>query len=298
MKTSKKVIFVMIALVIALTAVLAACGGEKDIAVIARTSGSGTRDAFESIVKSEDGTALKDAGLMKGALEQDKTSTVISLVSSTKTGIGYVFLGSVDDSVKVLKVEGVEATAENVLSGDYKMQRPFVIMTSKAMGENLTAATRDFLAFLRSTQAQDVVEEEGYVRQDKGATEYTAPASAVSGTVSISGSTSVDPLMDKLIGKYKEIGGASVAGVEISKNCQGTSHGISAVKADKTGNVIGLGSSAVKEADEAEIAHFEIALDAIAVIVNPENTLEDITIAQLFDIYTGKIVKFSALSAA
>lgn len=298
MKTSKKVIFVMIALVIALTAVLAACGGEKDIAVIARTSGSGTRDAFESIVKSEDGTALKDAGLMKGALEQDKTSTVISLVSSTKTGIGYVSLGSVDDSVKVLKVEGVEATAENVLSGDYKMQRPFVIMTNKAMGENLTAATRDFLAFLRSTQAQDVVEEEGYVRQDEGATEYTAPASAVSGTVSISGSTSVDPLMDKLIGKYKEIGGASVAGVEISKNCQGTSHGISAVKADKTGNVIGLGSSAVKEADEAEIAHFEIALDAIAVIVNPENTLEDITIAQLFDIYTGKTVKFSALSAA
>lgn len=298
MKTSKKVIFVMIALVIALTAVLAACGGEKDIAVIARTSGSGTRDAFESIVKSEDGTALKDAGLMKGALEQDKTSTVISLVSSTETGIGYVSLGSVDDSVKVLKVEGVEATAENVLSGDYKMQRPFVIMTNKAMGENLTAATRDFLAFLRSTQAQDVVEEEGYVRQDEGATEYTAPASAVSGTVSISGSTSVDPLMDKLIGKYKEIGGASVAGVEISKNCQGTSHGISAVKADKTGNVIGLGSSAVKEADEAEIAHFEIALDAIAVIVNPENTLEDINIAQLFDIYTGKIVKFSALSAA
>lgn len=298
MKTSKKVIFVMIALVIALTAVLAACGGEKDIAVIARTSGSGTRDAFESIVKSEDGTALKDAGLMKGAIEQDKTSTVISLVSSTETGIGYVSLGSVDDSVKVLKVEGVEATAENVLSGDYKMQRPFVIMTSKAMGENLTAATRDFLAFLRSTQAQDVVEEEGYVRQDEGATEYTAPASAVSGTVSISGSTSVDPLMDKLIGKYKEIGGASVAGVEISKNCQGTSHGIAAVKADKTGNVIGLGSSAVKEADEAEIAHFEIALDAIAVIVNPENTLEDITIAQLFDIYTGKIVKFSALSAA
>lgn len=298
MKTSKKVIFVMIALVIALTAVLAACGGEKDIAVIARTSGSGTRDAFESIVKSEDGTALKDAGLMKGALEQDKTSTVISLVSSTETGIGYVSLGSVDDSVKVLKVEGVEATAENVLSGDYKMQRPFVIMTSKAMGENLTAATKDFLAFLRSTQAQDVVEEEGYVKQDEGATEYTAPASAVSGTVSISGSTSVDPLMDKLIGKYKEIGGASVAGVEISKNCQGTSHGISAVKADKTGNVIGLGSSAVKEADEAEIAHFEIALDAIAVIVNPENTLEDITIAQLFDIYTGKIVKFSALSAA
>ena len=300
MKTSKKVILVMIALIVALTAILAACGGEKDIAVIARTSGSGTRDAFEAIVKSEDGTSLKDAGLLKGALEQDKTSTVISLVASTETGIGYVSLGSVDDTVKVLKVEGVEATSANVLSGDYKMQRPFVIMTNKAITEagELTAATQDFLKFLRSTQAQEIVEEEGYVKQEEGATEYSAPAAALNGSVSISGSTSVDPLMDKLIGKYKEIGGANVADIEISKNCQGTSHGISAVKADKTGNAIGLGSSAVKATDEGEISPFEIALDAIAVIVNPSNTLEDITIAQLFGIYTGSITKFSALSAA
>lgn len=300
MKTSKKVILVMIALIVALTAILAACGGEKDIAVIARTSGSGTRDAFEAIVKSEDGTSLKDAGLLKGALEQDKTSTVISLVASTETGIGYVSLGSVDDTVKVLKVEGVEATSANVLSGDYKMQRPFVIMTNKAITEagELTAATQDFLKFLRSTQAQEIVEEEGYVKQEEGATEYSAPAAALNGSISISGSTSVDPLMDKLIGKYKEIGGANVADIEISKNCQGTSHGISAVKADKTGNAIGLGSSAVKSTDEGEISHFEIALDAIAVIVNPSNTLEDITIAQLFGIYTGSITKFSALSAA
>ena len=300
MKTSKKAILVIIALVVALTAILAACGGEKDIAVIARTSGSGTRDAFEAIVKSEDGTSLKDAGLLKGALEQDKTSTVISLVASTETGIGYVSLGSVDDTVKVLKVEGVEATSANVLSGDYKMQRPFVIMTNKAITEagELTAATQDFLKFLRSAQAQEIVEEEGYVKQEEGATEYSAPAAALNGSVSISGSTSVDPLMDKLIGKYKEIGGANVADIEISKNCQGTSHGISAVKADKTGNAIGLGSSAVKATDEGEISHFEIALDAIAVIVNPSNTLEDITIAQLFGIYTGSITKFSALSAA
>ena len=300
MKTSKKVILVMIALIVALTAILAACGGEKDIAVISRTSGSGTRDAFEAIVKSEDGTSLKDAGLLKGALEQDKTSTVISLVASTETGIGYVSLGSVDDTVKVLKVEGVEATSANVLSGDYKMQRPFVIMTNKAITEagELTAATQDFLKFLRSAQAQEIVEEEGYVKQEEGATEYSAPAAALNGSVSISGSTSVDPLMDKLIGKYKEIGGANVADIEISKNCQGTSHGISAVKADKTGNAIGLGSSAVKATDEGEISHFEIALDAIAVIVNPSNTLEDITIAQLFGIYTGSITKFSALSAA
>lgn len=300
MKTSKKVILVILALIVALTAILAACGGEKDIAVIARTSGSGTRDAFEAIVKSEDGTSLKDAGLLKGALEQDKTSTVISLVASTETGIGYVSLGSVDDTVKVLKVEGVEATSANVLSGDYKMQRPFVIMTNKAITEagELTAATQDFLKFLRSAQAQEIVEEEGYVKQEEGATEYSAPAAALNGSVSISGSTSVDPLMDKLIGKYKEIGGANVADIEISKNCQGTSHGISAVKADKTGNAIGLGSSAVKATDEGEISHFEIALDAIAVIVNPSNTLEDITIAQLFGIYTGSITKFSALSAA
>lgn len=177
MKTSRKVILAIIVLVVALTAILAACGGEKDIAVIARTSGSGTRDAFESIVKSEDGTSLKDAGLMKGAIEQDKTSTVISLVASTKTGIGYVSLGSVDESVKVLDVQGVKATAENVLNGSYKMQRPFVIMTNKALSEadGLTAATKDFIAFLKSSQAQEIVGEEGYVRQDEGAQEYSAP---------------------------------------------------------------------------------------------------------------------------
>ncbi len=298
MKTSRKVILAIIVLVVALTAVLAACGGEKDIAVIARTSGSGTRDAFESIVKSEDGTSLKDAGLMKGAIEQDKTSTVISLVASTKTGIGYVSLGSVDESVKVLDVEGVKATAENVLNGSYKMQRPFVINKALSEADGLTAATKDFIAFLKSSQAQEIVGEEGYVRQDEGATEYSAPTAALTGTINISGSTSVDPLMDKLIGEYKEIGGAAVANVEISKNCQGTSHGISAVKADEVGNVIGLGSSAVKAADEAQISHFEIALDAIAVIVNPENELENIGIAQLFGIYTGSITKFSALSAA
>ena len=232
MKTTKKTILVIIALIVALTAILAACGGEKDIAVIARTSGSGTRDAFESIVKSEDGTSLKDAGLMKGAIEQDKTSAVISLVASTKTGIGYVSLGSVDDSVKVLNVEGVQANAENVLSGEYKMQRPFVIMTNKALTEEgrLTPATQDFVKFLKSTQAQQIVEEEGYVKQEEGASEYTAPAENLSGNIAVSGSTSVDPLMDKLIGKYKEIGGAKVAGVEISKNCQGTSHGISAFR--------------------------------------------------------------------
>ena len=86
--------------------------------------------------------------------------------------------------------------------------------------------------------------------------------------------------------------------VEISKNCQGTSHGISAVKADAAGNVIGLGSSAVKEADEAQISHFAIALDALAVIVHPDNELQHVGIAQLFGIYTGAITKFSALSAA
>lgn len=299
MKRSKKVIFIVVVLVLALTAILTACG-EKNIAVIARTAGSGTRDAFESIVKAEDGTSLKEAGLMKGALEQDKTSTVISLVSSTPTGIGYVSLGSVDESVKVLQVEGVEATAENVLNGTYKMQRPFEIMTNRALteAERLTPATQDFVKFLKSVQAQEIVAEEGYVKQEEGATEYDAPAQALSGSIAISGSTSVDPLMDKLIGAYKRIGGENVADVEISKNCQGTSHGISAVKADDAGNVIGLGSSAVKEADEAQISHFAIALDAIAVIVHPDNELQNVGIAQLFGIYTGAITKFSALSAA
>ena len=103
--------------------------------------------------------------------------------------------------------------------------------------------------------------------------------------------------MDGLIGKYKEINGNKVANVEFQKDCQGSSAGISAVKGDTAGNVIGLSSSAIKDADAPSMNHFNIALDAIAVIVNKNNELSDITISQLFDIYTGAIIKFSELSS-
>lgn len=298
MRKAKKLIFVCLMAVLALaTFMFAGCGGEKNISVIARNSGSGTRDAFESIVKNADGEKLKDVGIVKGALEQDKTSTVISLVSETKTAIGYVSLGSVDASVKVLKVGGVEANANTVLDGSYKMQRPFVIMTNKAKTESnaLTPATTDFVKFLKSTQAQAVVAAEGYVKQEEGAVAYTASAEALSGSIVIKGSTSVDPLMDKLIAKYKEINGAKVDGVEFNKDCQGSSYGIQAAKDDTQGNVIGLNSSSVKSADAASLSYFNISLDAIAVIVNKDNDIDNITIEQLFDIYTGAIVKFSEI---
>lgn len=294
MKKAKKLIVALLVCVMAFATFAFAGCGEKEISVIARNEGSGTRDAFESIVKSDAGVKLGDAELKDGVLQYESTSTVITQVSSVETAIGYVSLGSVDDTIKVLKVNGVEATAANVLNGTYKLQRPFVIMTNKTA--ELQDATADFIRFLKSTQAQEIVAGD-YVKQEEGAVQYTSPSTALSGTVVIRGSTSVDPLMDDLIGKYKEINGNKVANVEFQKDCQGSSAGISAVKGDTAGNVIGLSSSAIKDADAPSMNYFNIALDAIAVIVNKNNELSDITISQLFDIYTGAIIKFSELSS-
>lgn len=294
MKKAKKLIVALLVCVMAFATFAFAGCGEKEISVITRNEGSGTRDAFESIVKSDAGVKLGDAELKDGVLQYDSTSTVITQVSGVETAIGYVSLGSVDDTIKVLKVNGVEATAANVLNGTYKLQRPFVIMTNKSV--ELQDATADFIRFLKSTQAQEIVAGD-YVKQEEGAVQYTSPSTALSGTVVIRGSTSVDPLMDVLIGKYKEINGNKVANVEFQKDCQGSSAGIEAVKKDTAGNVIGLSSSAIKDADAPSMNYFHIALDAIAVIVNKNNELSDITISQLFDIYTGAITKFSELSS-
>lgn len=305
MKKSFKLLLIISIAVIGLSA-FAACqtpDSEKDILVVARTSGSGTRAAFEELVKNaegatlakdKDGKAYTQSPLVSSAEELEKTGLVITKVSTSKTAIGYISLGALNDTVKAIKVDGVEATVENVKNGSYKMSRPFNLYTKK--GITLTAAAADFMSFLKSKQAQEVVKAEGYVDMD--ATEdYTAPAAALSGKVVLRGSTSVDePLMNSLIAKYKLLAGENASAVEFDKDAQGTSKGIAAVKADAVGNVIGMGSSATKDADKPEVDEFKIAVDAIAIIVNKENTTDNVTIAQLFDIYTGATTKFSQLT--
>lgn len=195
---------------------LAGCkkGGdaEKDILVISREDGSGTRDAFDSLIKKDGASLAKDAEgkkyttspFVKTVEMLSKTGDVKTKVSVTKTAIGYISLGSLDNTVKALTINGVVANSENVLNGTYLLKRPFVIVTSNST--TLTAATDDFIKYLKSTQAQTIVKAQKYVEQ-ASTTTYAAPATAVTGTIYIKGSTSVDPLMDKLIAGYKTAGG-------------------------------------------------------------------------------------------
>lgn len=302
MKKFTKLLTVILCLILGVAG-LTACGGEKDILVVSREAGSGTRDAFDSLVKNSagdslakkaDGTAQENV-FVKSLNIQDGTAKVMTKVASVKNTIGYISLGSVDSTVKSIQVDGITPSSATVLDGTYKLQRPFVIMTRK--DADLTAATTNFMTYLKSSSAQIIVEGNKYVKQENsGMTAYTAPSVTLSGTVKLRGSTSVEPLMEKLIADYYAKGGTRVSGVIFDMDAQGSSAGVTATKGDTDGNTIGMSSSAIKTADQAVLAYFEIALDAVAIIVHKDNTITNITIEQLFGIYTGAMLKFSEIA--
>ena len=294
-------IVLCLATVGAVTVSMSACGEEKNILVCSREDGSGTRDAFDSLIVNAENKKLKDSELVSSVEKYNTTGDITTKVAATKTAIGYVSLGSLSEEVKAIKVGGVEASAANVINDTYKLWRPFVIMTNKAMTDagTLTGATKDFLLYLQSSQAQSVVSAQKYIQKTSSAhPSYVPPADVLSGQVRITGSTSVDPLMRKLIENYRSVGGAKVSAVDFSIDCQGSSYGIADAKSDTSGNTIGLNSSAVKSADASSLSYFDVALDAVAVVVHKSNTIENITINQLYDIYTGEVTRFSQLTVA
>ncbi|MDR1906206.1 MAG: substrate-binding domain-containing protein [Clostridiales bacterium] len=305
MKKIAKILLVVLCVCVSITA-LASCinkkNQEKEILVVSREAGSGTRDAFDGLIKNSsgdslakkaDGTVQSTDIFVKSLNVQDSTSKVMTKIASSESAIGYISLGSVNDTVKAVSVNGVVPSSETVLNGSYALKRPFVIMTNN--GVSLTAATEDFMKYLESTDAQNAVAANGYVRQDgSGKNAYVAPTS-LSGTVVLRGSTSMEPLMDKLIADYYLKGGAAVAGITFDLDTLNSNAGIAAAKSDTVGNVIGMSSSALKAADKAVLNSFDIALDAVAVIVNPKNEVSNLTIEQIFDIYTGAIKKFSEI---
>ena len=284
-------------LVCMLSAVLAAVGlltfgcadGEKDILVVSREASSGTREAFEKYA------GLEDVEIVDTAEEYKSTGEVRTKVAGVETAIGYISLASVDSSVKALKVEGVAATAENVKSGSYKIQRPFLLLTNPEV--ELTAAAQDFFNFCMSKTAIETIEAEGGIMPTEQSERpaYTAPAEAVSGAVTLRGSTSMEKMLLALEKKYKEVGGEKVSGVTFTNNYTGSSDGRTAVKNDTTGAVIGAASSSSPSEDYEET---RLCLDAVAIIVNKNNdAIDDINAEQLKKIYTGEIKKFSELAA-
>mgnify|MGYP002551533759 CR=1 FL=1 len=268
---------------------LASCGGGgdsaggEDITVVSREEGSGTRDAFTELT----GVLADDVDNTVDTAEiSNSTSVVIQSVAGNSAAIGYISLGSLDDSVKAVQVDGVDATVENVTSGDYKLQRPFNIVTNGEVGE----LPQDFIDFIMSADGQAIIEEEGYIKINDSAEAYEP--SGLEGTITLAGSTSVSPVMEVLADEYKALN----SGVTIEIQQTGSGAGIQSTIEGVCD--IGMASRELEDEEAAEgLTSQAIALDGIAVIVNSENSVDNLTTEQIRQIFTGEITNWADVTA-
>ncbi len=258
----------------------------KTINVVTREEGSGTRGAFIEIV----GILEKDANdnemdrTYPEAIVQNGTNAVMTTVAGDEYSIGYISLGSLNNTVKAVKVNGVEATAENILNNSYEVARPFNL----AYKGDLSPLAKDFLDFILSSEGQDIVAKEGYVQVDTQASNYESSGTE-EGTLVIAGSTSVSPLMEKLVEAYQELN----SGVSIEVQSTGSSAGMQSAM-EGTAD-IGMASRELKDSELAELTPVVIALDGIAVIVNNDNPVEDLSIDDIKSIYIGETTNWSEI---
>ena len=266
-----------------MAASLAGCaGGGKAITVVSREDGSGTRSAFVELMGIVDADE-KDATIATAEINRS-TNEVMMSVSGNASAIGYISLGSLNDTVKAVKVDGVAATAENVKNGTYAVARPFEICYKE---DKLDDLSKDFISFIMSKEGQQIIADNHYIAVE--ATEsYTA--SGKSGTISLNGSTSVGPVMEKLAAKYQELN----SGATIQIQQTGSGAGITAVTSDACN--IGMSSRALKQAElDKGLKELKIADDGIAVIVNKENEISNITSEQIKKIYLGELKDWSEI---
>ena len=255
---------------------------DSDITVVSREEGSGTRGAFVELMKIQD-----DDGdhTVETAEISNSTSVVTQTVAGNTAAIGYISLGSLNDSVNAVKVDGVEPTVENIKAGSYAVSRPFEICYKD---ENLTDLGKDFISYIMSAEGQKIVDDEGYIAMDESAESYTG--SGMSGNLSLNGSTSVSPLMEKLAEAYRAIN----PDVTIDIQQTGSGAGITAT-VDGTCE-IGMSSRALKDEELAQgITEQQIALDGIAVIVNKDNGVEDLSSEQIRQIFVGEVTNWAEL---
>ena len=273
----KKLLTVLVAAALA-AATLVSCGKQNDtITVVSREDGSGTRGAFTELMGIEkDGT---DRTYAKAEIS-NSTSVVISTVAGNKNAIGYISLGSLNDSVKAVKIDGVDATVDNVKNGSYKISRPFIIATK----DGISDLAADFIKFILSDDGQAIVSEKYITVSGSGA--YTA--SGLSGKVTLAGSTSVSPLMDELAAAYKELNPDVVIEIQQSGSGAGIQSALEGV-CD-----IGMSSRELKDSEkEAGLTPTVMALDGIAVIVNKDNRISTLSSEQIQSIYIGETTSWA-----
>ncbi len=253
----------------------------KAISVVSRENGSGTRGAFIELFeiqqKNADGTK-KDL-TTKEAIIAKQTDIMMATVAGDRYAIGYISTGSLNDTVKAVKIDGAEATAENIKNGSYTVSRPFNIATK---GEP-SGAVKDFIDYILSADGQAIVSNTYIAVSDAPAYSGDKP----SGKIVIAGSSSVSPLMEKLIEAYKEVN----PNAEIELQTNDSSAGM---QATMDGNSdIGMASRALKDSEKEQLTSIEIALDGIAVVVNNDNPLENLTKEQVQKIFVGEILNWS-----
>ena len=259
---------------------------EGAIDVISREDGSGTRGAFIELfgVEQKDASGEKVDYTTDDAEITNSTEVMITSVAGDRQAIGYISLGSLNDSVKALKIDGAAATVDDIKDGTYKIARPFNIVTTGEVSD----VAQDFINFIFSEEGQKVVEDNGYISQgNQGA--YTA--SGKSGKVTVAGSSSVTPVMEKLAEAYKAQNSEVTVEVQQSDSTTGVTSALEGV-CD-----IGMASRDLKEEETAKGAQGQvIAMDGIAVVVNNDNPVDDLTSEQVKDIYVGDTTDWSELA--
>lgn len=300
MKKSLKALPLLAVAGLAFTAVTPVLAQEGSIGVVSREDGSGTRGAFVEIV----GVVDEDDNDMTtlDAVIQNSTNGVMQTVAGDVQAIGYISLGSLGDAVKGLAVDGVEVSSENVTNGTYPIARPFNVAWAK--DAELSEVAVDFLDFVYSAEGQAIVEDNGYVQVTRSAGEEEATeedteesteeevalpsyeATGVEGTIEVVGSTSVSPIMEKLAEAYSELN----EGVTINITSNGSSAGMEAAM-NGTAD-LGMASRELAD-DEKEALDFDaVAIDGIAVIVNPENPLADISLENVKQVFLGEVTEW------
>ena len=258
---------------------------KKSISVLSREDGSGTRGAFIELfgIEKKDASGKKVDYTTDEAAITNSTAVMLTSVAGDNYAIGYVSLGSLNDSVKAVKIDGADATVANINNGSYKISRPFNI----AVKEGLSPVAQDFVNFIVSDDGQKIIAANKYIKiQNTKA--YSS--NKASGKVVVAGSSSVSPVMEKLIEAYKGVNPNAKIELQTSDSTTGVTNAIN-------GNCdIGMASRALKDSEKAKgVQEITIAIDGIAVIVNKLNPVADMTKTQVEQIFTGNITKWSAV---
>ena len=258
-----------------------------DISVQTREDGSGTRGAFIELMGIE---VKNDAGEKEDMTTADagvtnSTEVMLSTVAGNPQAIGYVSLGSLNDTVKAVTVDGVEATAENVANGTYTVARPFNIATLDSVSDS----ARDFISYILSKEGQTIIENEGYIAVDQNAAAYAGTGATEK--VVVGGSSSVSPVMEKLKEAYVAVNPDADIEIQTSDSTTGMTDA-AAGTCD-----IGMASRELKDEElAAGLTNTVIANDGIAVIVNKENPINNLTKDQIKNIYTGDVTAWDDIT--